>query len=57
LTLVQVATRFSVGPSYGSKARAQLHILGDAAPGPQQSHVPLGLAPLSEAPPTEIAGY
>jgi hypothetical protein len=52
LTLVQVAIRFGVGPSYVSRARARLHILGDAAPGPQHNHVPLRLAPLSEAPHT-----
>jgi transposase len=49
LTLVQVATRFGVSPSYVSKVRARLRTLGDAAPGPQHNHVPLRLAPLISA--------
>jgi transposase len=55
LTLVQVATRFDVSPSYVSKVRARLRVVGDAAPGPQHNHVPLRLAPLSEALRTQIA--
>ncbi len=49
LTLVQVATRFGVSPSYVSKVRARLRELGDASPGPQHNHVPLRLAPLMDA--------
>ena len=49
LTLVQIATRFGVSPSYVSKVRARLRNLGDAAPGPQQNHVPARLAPLTGA--------
>jgi transposase len=49
LTLVQVATRFGVSPSYVSKVRARLRNLGDAAPGPQHNHVPPRLAPLTGA--------
>ena len=44
MTLVQVATRFGVSPSYVSKVRARLRDLGDASPGPQHGHVPLRLA-------------
>ena len=47
LTLMQVATRFNVSPSYVSKVRARLRDLGDAAPGPQHNHVPPRLAPLT----------
>ena len=49
LTLVQVATRFGVSPSYVSKVRARLRALGDAGPGPQHGHVPLRLAGLTGA--------
>jgi transposase len=49
LTLVEVATRFGVSPSYVSKVRARLLELGDATPGPQHNHVPLRLAPLMDA--------
>lgn len=49
LTLVQVATRFRVSPSYVTKARARLRELSDAAPGPQHNHVPLRLASLMDA--------
>jgi transposase len=49
LTLMQVATRFRVSPSYVSKARARLRDLGDAAPGPQHNHMPLRLASLTGA--------
>jgi len=55
LTLVQVATRFGVSPSYVSKVRARLRDLGDATPGPQHNHVPLRLAPLTSALRAEIA--
>lgn len=55
LTLVQVATRFGVSPSYVSKVRARLRDLGDAAPGPQHNHVPLRLAPFADALRAEIA--
>jgi len=54
LTLVQVATRFGVSPSYVSKARARLRDVGDATPGPQHNHVPLRLAPLTSALRAEI---
>ena len=47
LTLMQVATRFRVSPSYVSKARARLRDLGDAAPGPQHNRMPLRLASLT----------
>jgi len=49
LTLVQVATRFNVSPSYVSKVRARLRDLGEASPGPQRNHVPLRLAPFADA--------
>ena len=49
LTLVQVATRFGVSPSYVSKARARLRDLGDPTPGPQHNRVPLRLARLTSA--------
>lgn len=49
LTLMQVATRFGVSPSYVCKARARLRDLGDAGPGLQRNHVPLRLAPFVEA--------
>ena len=49
LTLVQVATRFGVSPSYVYKARARLRDLGDPTPGAQHNHVPLRLAPLTSA--------
>lgn len=49
LTLVQVATRFGVSPSYVSKVRARLRELGEAAPGPQHNHVLPRLAPLTGA--------
>ncbi len=49
MTLVEVATRFGVSPSYVSKARARLRDLGQAAPGPQHNHVPLRLAPFTDA--------
>ena len=49
LTLVQVATRFGVSPSYVSKVRARLRDLGDASPGAQHNHVPLRLAPFTIA--------
>lgn len=55
LTLRQVATRFGVSPSYVSKARARLRDQGDAAAGPQHNHVPLRLAPLTEALRAEIS--
>lgn len=48
MTLVQVASRFGVSPSYVSKVRARLRDLGDAAPGPQHNHVPLRLAPFMD---------
>jgi transposase len=48
MTLVQVAARFGVSPSYVSKVRARLRDLGDAAPGPQHNHVPLRLAPFAD---------
>lgn len=48
MTLVQVATRFGVSPSYVSKVRARLRDLGDTAPGPQHNHVPLRLAPFAD---------
>src|SRR3954454_11782149 len=49
MTLVQVATRFGVSPSYVSKVRARLRELGDARPGAQRNHVPLRLAPFVDA--------
>ena len=49
MTLVQVATRFGVSPSYVSKVRARLRDLGDANPGPQHGHVPLRLAGHTDA--------
>ena len=49
LTLVQVATRFGVSPSYVSKVRSRLRELGDARPGAQRNHVPLRLAPFVDA--------
>ena len=49
MTLVQIATRFAVSPSYVSKARARLRDLGQAGPGPQHNHVPLRLAPFTDA--------
>lgn len=49
LTLVQVATRFGVSPSYVSKVRARLRNLGDPNPGPQHGHMPLRLAGYTDA--------
>lgn len=49
LTLVQVSARFGVSPSYVSKVRARLRVLGDTAPGPQHNHVPPRLLPLADA--------
>ena len=49
MTLVQVATRFGVSPSYVSKVRARLRDLHDANPGPQRGHVPLRLAEHTDA--------
>jgi len=49
MTLVEVATRFGVSPSYVSKVRARLRELGDARPGAQRNHVPLRLAPFVDA--------
>jgi transposase len=49
MTLVEVATRFGVSPSYVSKVRARLRELGDACAGAQRNHVPLRLAPLVDA--------
>lgn len=49
MTLVQVASRFGVSPSYVSKVRARLRELGDVCPGAQRNHVPLRLAPLVDA--------
>jgi transposase len=49
MTLVQVATRFGVSPSYVSKVRARLRELGHARPGEQRNHVPLRLAPFADA--------
>ena len=49
MTLVQAATRFGVSPSYVSKIRAQLRVLGDATPGAQRGHVPLRLAGFTDA--------
>ena len=49
MTLVQVATRFGVSPSYVSKVRARLRDVGEAGPGPQHNHVPLRLAAFTEA--------
>ena len=43
MTLVQVASRFGVSPSYVSKVRIRLRELGDVAPGRQHNHVPLRL--------------
>lgn len=54
MTLVQVATRFGVSPSYVSKLRARLRELGDPAPGPQRGHVPLRLAELIDDLKTQI---
>ena len=54
MTLVQVATRFGVSPSYVSKVRARLRDLGDPAPGLQRGHVPLRLADLIEELKTQI---
>ncbi len=54
LPLREVAVRFDVSASYVSKARARLRDRGDAAPGPQHNHVPLRLAPLTEALRAEI---
>jgi transposase len=49
LTLVQVATRFGVSPSYVSKVRARFRELGDPSPGLQHNHVPLRLAAFTDA--------
>src|SRR3954451_17023818 len=49
MTLVEVATRFGVSPSYVSKVRARLRELGDARPGAQRNHVPLRLTPFVDA--------
>ena len=43
MTLVQIAARFGVSPSYVSKVRARLRDLGDVAPGQQRGHLPLRL--------------
>jgi transposase len=49
MTLVQVATRFGVSPSYVSKIRARFRDLGDASPGRQHNHVPLRMAAFTDA--------
>ena len=49
MTLVEVATRFGVSPSYVSKVRARLRELGDVCPGAQRNHVPLRLAQFVDA--------
>ena len=49
MTLREVASRFGVSPSYVSKVRGRLRELGDSRPGLQCSHVPLRLAPFSDA--------
>ena len=49
MTLREVASRFGVSPSYVSKVRARLRKLGDSRPGLQCSHVPLRLAPFTDA--------
>lgn len=49
MTLVEVATRFDVSPSYVSKVRARLRVLGQATPGAQRGHLPLRLAGLTDA--------
>lgn len=49
LTLREVAVRFDVSASYVSKVRARLREHGDAGPGPQCNHVPLRLAPFTQA--------
>jgi transposase len=49
MTLREVAARFGVSPSYVSKVRARLRELGDPRPGLQRSHVPLRLAPFTDA--------
>ena len=49
MTLVQIATRFGVSPSYVSKVRARLRDLGDANPGPPRGHMPLRLAGHTDA--------
>ena len=45
----EVAIRFGVSPSYVSKVRARLREFGDAQPGLQRGHVPLRLAPFTDA--------
>jgi transposase len=57
MTLVQVAARFGVSPSYVSKVRARLRNLGDPAPGQQRCHVPLRLADLTEELKTQIRRF
>ncbi|MDE8342793.1 MAG: IS630 family transposase [Acidocella sp.] len=57
MTLVEVATRFGVSPSYVSKARARLRDLGDPAPGQQRCHVPLRSADLIEELKSQIHRY
>jgi transposase len=49
MTLREVASRFGVSPSYVSKVRARLRDVGDSCPGLQCSHVPLRLAPFTDA--------
>jgi len=44
-TIREVATRFSVSPSYVSKVRARLRATGQATPGPQHNHVRPRLEP------------
>ena len=55
LTLVEVAIRFDVSPSYVSKMRARLRDQGDAAPRPQHNHVPLRLALLTDVVRAQVA--
>ena len=54
LTLLEVATRFGVSPSYVSKVRARLRTLGQATPGAQRGHLPLRLAGFTDALQTQI---
>ena len=49
MTLVEVATRLGVSPSYVSKVRARLREFGDASPGAQRNHAPLRLAQFVDA--------
>jgi transposase len=55
MTLAEVAPRFEVSLSYVSKVRARLRELGQETPGPQRNHVPLRLAPLTDAVRARIA--